>query len=285
MKQLIFALLLLVAAPSFAQQGAPLTTKHGFRFIHHLQTGGLKPVFEDDIIVHIEVYVGDSLMQASRKFAPDGYKTDLPSEEEFNNSPSMPAIIDAALLMGVGDSATVYMALDSFLRNSLPPTLRGATDVRYEVKLLKVMSGAEKRAQKAALQARFEAIASSASLTAADYRKGKLAGKLEKVEGGLQYLVVDPGKGTPVQEGELISTHYYGCLTNGSMFDNSFQRGEALEFPAGVGQMIPGFDQGVMQLRHGAKAYLFIPPSLAYGEQDNGPIPGNSELIFYIEIQ
>jgi FKBP-type peptidyl-prolyl cis-trans isomerase len=40
-----------------------------------------------------------------------------------------------------------------------------------------------------------------------------------------------------------------------------------------------------MQLRHGAKAYLFIPPSLAYGEQDNGPIPGNSELIFYIEIQ
>jgi FKBP-type peptidyl-prolyl cis-trans isomerase len=50
--------------------------------------------------------------------------------------------------------------------------------------------------------------------------------------------------------------------------------------------MIAGFDEGVMHLNHGARAYLFIPPALGYGDQDaaNGTIPANSELVFYIEI-
>jgi peptidylprolyl isomerase len=96
---------------------------------------------------------------------------------------------------------------------------------------------------------------------------------------------VEEGKGIPVQSGEQVAVHYYGCLTDGSMFDTSLNGGEPLAFPVGVGQMIPGFDEGVSVLKHGSKAYLFLPPALAYGDQENGAIPANSELIFYIEIQ
>jgi FKBP-type peptidyl-prolyl cis-trans isomerase len=49
--------------------------------------------------------------------------------------------------------------------------------------------------------------------------------------------------------------------------------------------MIPGFDEGVVGLPRGSKAYLFIPPALGYGAEGSGPIPANSELVFYIEIQ
>ncbi|MBK7936462.1 MAG: FKBP-type peptidyl-prolyl cis-trans isomerase [Lewinellaceae bacterium] len=120
--------------------------------------------------------------------------------------------------------------------------------------------------------------------TAADYKSGKLNGKLTSTPSGLKMLVVEQGSGAAITRGEQIKTHYYGVLTNGTMFDNSFERGQALPFPAGVGQMIQGFDEGAMKLNHGGKAYLFIPPQLGYGDRDQGTIPPNSELIFYIEL-
>lgn len=284
-KTICFIIGLSSAIAANAQHGAEITTTHGYRFTNHTNLKGTPPVFQDDIVADVQVFVGDSLMQSSKSFAPDGLELTLPTKEEFESSPSAPALMDAVLLMSPGDSATAYMKLDSFIKTSLPPGLRKYDEVRYEIKLQKVISGEEKRMAAEKSKAAFAEVAKSAALTVAEYRNGALTSKLKALPSGLKYMVKEDGSGAQVSQGEKVAVHYYGCLTNGAMFDNSFERGETLAFNAGLGQMIPGFDEGVMQLRHGAKAYLFIPPALGYGEQSTGSIPANSELVFYIEIQ
>lgn len=284
-KAICFIIGFATAITANAQNGAEVTTTHGYRFINHTNLKATPPVFQDDIVADVQVFVGDSLMQSSKSFAPNGLELTLPSKEEFESSPSAPALMDAVLLMSPGDSATAYMKLDSFIKTTLPAGLRKYDEVRYEIKLQKVISGEIKRQAAEKSKAAFVTIAKSTGETVAEYRNGTLTSKLTTLPSGLKMMVTDPGAGAKVTEGEKVAVHYYGCLTNGSMFDNSFERGEALAFNAGVGQMIPGFDEGVMQLQHGAKAYLFIPSAMGYGDQDSGPIPANSELVFYIEIQ
>ena len=69
------------------------------------------------------------------------------------------------------------------------------------------------------------------------------------------------------------------------MFDNSYERGEPIDFQLGVGSVIPGWDEGFALLKEGTKATLFVPYSLAYGEAGSPPvIPERSDLIFYVEL-
>ena len=195
----------------------------------------------------------------------------------------VPFVYDAVLLMGKGDSATVYETIDSMIRPYIPPALASAKDIRYEIKVVDVISKADKEKTTAAAESRFKEVEAAVTKTAKDYAAGTLT--LDKRPSGLKVLVVDPGKGDKIKVGENIHTNYYGCLTDGKLFDTSFQRGQTLDFAAGVGQMIPGFDEGVQLLGHGGKAYFFLPPTLAYGEQGAGDaVPPNAELIFYVEV-
>ena len=125
MKNIIGLLLCMITANLLhAQTGVEIKTSHGFRFVAHTDKKQTKPLFEDDIVADVKVYVGDSLMQSSKSFAPDGLRLTLPSKQEFDSSPSAPALMDAALLMGIGDSATAYMKIDSLIKVTLPPALR-----------------------------------------------------------------------------------------------------------------------------------------------------------------
>jgi FKBP-type peptidyl-prolyl cis-trans isomerase len=82
-----------------------------------------------------------------------------------------------------------------------------------------------------------------------------------------------------------ITAHYYALLTDGSSFDDSFQREEPFSFPIGQGRTIAGWEEGLALFKEGAKFILFIPPSLGYGEAGVPPrIPGNAVLVFYIEL-
>ncbi len=101
-------------------------------------------------------------------------------------------------------------------------------------------------------------------------------------------LIVDKyheGQGAPAQPGKTVSVHYTGTLENGQKFDSSRDRGAPIEFPLGLGHVIPGWDQGIAQLRVGDKARLTIPGALAYGERGiPGVIPPNATLIFDVEL-
>ncbi|GMP90273.1 hypothetical protein CsSME_00041476 [Camellia sinensis var. sinensis] len=86
-------------------------------------------------------------------------------------------------------------------------------------------------------------------------------------------------------KGDRVKVHYRGKLTDGSVFDSSFERGDPIEFELGSGQVIKGWDQGLLGMCIGEKRKLKIPAKLGYGEQGSPPtIPGGATLVFDTEL-
>jgi peptidylprolyl isomerase len=98
----------------------------------------------------------------------------------------------------------------------------------------------------------------------------------------IEDLVV--GTGATAEEGDNVTVHYTGWLTNGTEFDSSKKHGKPFSFTLGAGQVIKGWDQGVAGMKVGGKRKLTIPPSLGYGPRAQGKIPANSTLIFEVEM-
>jgi FKBP-type peptidyl-prolyl cis-trans isomerase len=95
---------------------------------------------------------------------------------------------------------------------------------------------------------------------------------------------IEEGTGPAVKSGDTIVMHYTGTLTDGTKFDSSVDRNEPFETQIGVGQVIQGWDIGVLGMKVGGKRKLTIPPSLGYGDRATGNIPPNSILIFDLEL-
>ena len=107
----------------------------------------------------------------------------------------------------------------------------------------------------------------------------------EKTSSGLRYQLIQKGSGKQPQKGQVVSVHYKGQLTDGTVFDSSYKRNQPIEFPIGTGQVIPGWDEGIALLKEGDKARFVIPSELAYGNQGaGGVIPPGATLIFDVEL-
>lgn len=105
--------------------------------------------------------------------------------------------------------------------------------------------------------------------------------------GELERLIVDDvvlGTGERVDVGDTVTVHYIGRLQSGQEFDNSRKRGEPFRFTVGDERVISGWEQGVVGMQVGGQRILVIPPQLAYGDKQFGPIPANSTLVFAIEL-
>jgi peptidylprolyl isomerase len=93
------------------------------------------------------------------------------------------------------------------------------------------------------------------------------------------------GHGPKAKAGDTVTVQYVGVLyENGTEFDASWNRGRPFAFPLGAGQVIPGWDKGVVGMRVGGRRVLTIPPDLGYGPQGSGPIPPNSTLVFVVDL-
>lgn len=102
---------------------------------------------------------------------------------------------------------------------------------------------------------------------------------------GLKYVDVVVGKGASPQVGKAVKVHYTGTLENGKKFDSSVDRNEPFSFTIGVGQVIKGWDEGVMTMKVGGKRKLIIPSKLGYGARGaGGAIPPNATLLFDVEL-
>lgn len=107
----------------------------------------------------------------------------------------------------------------------------------------------------------------------------------EQTDSGLRYQLIQKGKGQKAEKGKTVAVHYKGMFPDGREFDNSYKRGNPIEFPVGMGNVIPGWDEGIQLLSVGDKARFVIPSQLAYGSRGaGGVIPPDATLVFDVEL-
>jgi FKBP-type peptidyl-prolyl cis-trans isomerase len=116
-------------------------------------------------------------------------------------------------------------------------------------------------------------------------RPTNVTGQPKTTASGLQYWDIVEGTGTTAIAGSQVSVHYTGWLTSGEKFDSSVDHGQPFSFPLGAGQVIKGWDEGVVGMKVGGKRQLRVPPELGYGARGaGGVIPPNATLIFDVEL-
>ncbi len=122
---------------------------------------------------------------------------------------------------------------------------------------------------------------SAVSVYAADTK----AVKMITTDSGLKYVDGVVGTGASPTKGKQVKVHYTGTLENGTKFDSSHDRNQPFSFVIGVGQVIRGWDEGVMTMKVGGKRKLIIPAKLGYGARGaGGVIPPNATLLFDVEL-
>ena len=140
-----------------------------------------------------------------------------------------------------------------------------------------------KRFSKIAASVFMAALLAVPAFAAQDAKKS--GGKTVTTASGLKYVDVVVGKGASPTAGKTVKVHYTGTLENGKKFDSSVDRNEPFSFTIGVGQVIPGWDEGVMTMKVGGKRKLIIPSKLGYGARGaGGVIPPNATLLFDVEL-
>ncbi|MBQ6729882.1 MAG: FKBP-type peptidyl-prolyl cis-trans isomerase [Bacteroidales bacterium] len=204
-------------------------------------------------------------------------------------------------MMHKGDSASFIVNIDStfkylFGQPTLPAEFKSTDVMRFEIMVKdfypekvyaqnfanEVKSRNDERAAK--LQNDYPDETAKAANELAKYlAKNNIV--VEPTASGLYYVMTSEGNGEKPQVGKSVKMHYTGKLLNGTVFDSSVERGEPFQFVLGVGQVIPGWDEGVQLMSKGEKGILYIPYYLGYGERQAGEkIAPFSNLMFEVEL-
>jgi FKBP-type peptidyl-prolyl cis-trans isomerase FkpA len=262
----------------------------GFTYVNHTKKGGKTPQLTEYAYFNYYVMDGDSMMFNNLS---TGKPQKVVMSDDFSGRlAGQKPLILALQKMSIGDSLSLYIP-----RDSLPPNNNLKSDkLTYHISLVDIKDEAAflkdaeaeaaiRKEEMAANQARESEIAEMVALRAKEYKKGALDSKIKTTESGLKYIIHEEGSGEQPKPGQEVFANYFGALTDGTPFDNSFKRGQLFNFPIGQGRVIRGWDEGFALLKPGAKATLFIPAELGYGATGSPPtIPGGAELIFYVEF-
>jgi FKBP-type peptidyl-prolyl cis-trans isomerase len=204
-------------------------------------------------------------------------------------------------MMHRGDSASFIVNIDStfikwFHQTTLPEEFKSTDVMRFEVRLDDFYPESEYAARYGAkikkdIDARIEKIKADhpeetalAAQQLAEYlAKNKVT--VEPTASGLYYVMTQEGNGEKPAVGQMVKVHYTGKLLDGTVFDSSVERGEPITIPVGVGQVIPGWDEGIQMMSKGEKGVLYIPYYLGYGDRQAGEkITPFSNLVFEVEL-
>ncbi len=202
-------------------------------------------------------------------------------------------IYEGFAMMAEGDSITFVINAEQFFLEtaqmpSLPAFADSTDNIFFNVKLLAAMNEEEfmeeqMRASQEMMQENQIRAEQEDSLMIEYLDEQEIDS--EARESGLVYVETQAGSGQRVQAGDTVRVHYEGRLMDGTVFDSSLERDEPIEFVVGVGQVIPGWDEGITLMNEGGKAQLIIPSYLGYGESGAGEvIPPFSTLIFDVEV-
>ena len=129
------------------------------------------------------------------------------------------------------------------------------------------------------------ALAAAAACGGGEPQAPACAAKTVETDTGLELKDLDCGSGKRAERGATLTVHYVGELEGGRVFDSSRRRGAPFQFALGRGQVIQGWDEGLVGMKVGGTRRLVVPPELAYGPDGFPPaIPPNATLIFEVEL-
>ncbi len=200
---------------------------------------------------------------------------------------------DGLMMMGEGDSASFKISADSiyyktFNAKELPPYVTKGTMLTFDVKLEKIKSKEEAMKEQQEMQKKQqEEMMQRKEMEAGDIAKFVADNKItvKPTENGLYYIEIAKGKGPKVMAGDTIVVKYTGMFLDKKVFDTSDRSPVPVKFAIGVGQVIPGWDEGLVMMNKGGKAQLIIPSSIGYGEMGaQGTIPPFTPLLFAVEV-
>ena len=198
-------------------------------------------------------------------------------------------IYDALKMMTIGDSASFIVRTDStfmtlFQLPALPSEFSAADIMRFDIKLNDFYPESEFASKQIEyMKKTYKKETENAETELNNYLKNNNYNPIQ-TQSGLYYLQTKSGNNEKPQVGAKVSVHYTGKLLDGSVFDSSKSRNEPLQFILGVGQVIPGWDEGIQLMSKGEEGILFIPYYLAYGDRGAGTIPPFATLIFEVEL-
>lgn len=232
----------------------------------------------DVVKVNLAYYINDSLLFTTDSLPEQAY--DMVRKSVFQGD-----LYEGFRMMHVGDVMSFMINADSVYRKHfhapiVPGFVTPDAFLRWDVKVDEAMTEEAyqqmKQAEMAALQQKaqddFNAYLTANGIDA------------QPLESGLVYVCTQKGRGPKPTANQNVKVHYTGRLLDGTVFDSSVERGEPIEFPLGVGRVIPGWDEGIALMSKGEKGILYIPFQLAYGPREAGPIPAYSNLIFEVEL-
>jgi FKBP-type peptidyl-prolyl cis-trans isomerase FkpA len=215
----------------------------------------------------------------------DSRKQGRPQLMMVQTPPYKGSFEDGLTMLAKGDSATFFVNADTLftkMGQPMPSTIKKGSEISYTVKVLDIQTEQEFQKTQAEKKGKQQAI--DEKIIAAYTAKAGL--KTQKTASGLHYVVNKEGTGAPIVAKQVASVRYTGKLLDGTIFDSSEkQGGQPIEFPVGVGAVIPGWDEGLQTMRKGGKTTFLIPSSLGYGEEGSpGAIPSNAVLFFEVEL-
>ncbi|MGB1204276.1 MAG: FKBP-type peptidyl-prolyl cis-trans isomerase [Chitinophagales bacterium] len=267
----------LIACSSNGSEGGSTTGSKGFTqtpsglsYNIHTKNAGEKAKFGDFLTLQMQyTTMNDSTIFSS-------YNKPNPLSFKFQKTLFKGILNQGLTQMAAGDSATFYVPADSLYSNRLPKFLKAGDKLKYTISLQKIQSQAEYQAERNKAKA---------VRTAEDNKKidAYLSGKSLKMEtaaSGLRYTIGTAGSGEKPRADQTVKMKYTTKLLDGTEVESS--KGKAKDMP--LNRQVRGLREGLMMLKKGGKATFLIPSTLAYGERQRGQIPGNSVLVYDVEV-